>query len=106
MKKEKKKFLTSKKLNFTVLTTIFISIFQNLVYADGGEAITKAQSLLSKTAVAGGGLWAVWGLVTLGMAIKDHNGPSIGGAIWQIIGGGMIVAAGAIISSLNLSLSA
>jgi hypothetical protein len=32
-------------------------------------------------------LWAVWGIVQLGMAIKDHNGPGMGGAIWQIIGG-------------------
>ena len=53
----------------------------------GGDAINTAKELLSKAATAGGGLWAVWGLVQLGMSIKDNNGPDIGGAVWQIVGG-------------------
>jgi hypothetical protein len=50
-------------------------------------------------------LWAVWGIVQLGMAIKDHNGPGMGGAIWQIIGGAIIIAAGVAINALDLSMT-
>lgn len=75
------------------------------VFADGGSAaLTSAQNLLSKAATAGGGLWAVWGLVQLGMSIKDHDGPGMGKAIWQILGGAIIIAAGTLISSLSLSM--
>ena len=67
-----------------LMMTVFC---MNVFAADGGDAITTAKNLLSKAATAGGGLWAVWGLVTLGMSIKDSNGPGIGNAIWQILGG-------------------
>ena len=77
----------------------------NVMAADGSEAITTAKSLLSKAATAGGGLWAVWGLVTLGMSIKDSNGPGIGNAIWQILGGAIIIAAGVAIGALDLTMS-
>ncbi len=72
---------------------------------DAASAITTAKSLLSKAATAGGGLWAVWGLVTLGMSIKDSNGPGIGNAIWQILGGAIIIAAGVAIGALDLSMT-
>lgn len=104
--KEKKSFLTSKILNSALISTIFMNIFQSIVYADGGaDAINKAQSLLTKAAETGGGLWAFWGLVQLGIAIKDSNGPGIQGAIFQIVGGALIIAAGVAISSMNLSMS-
>ena len=67
-----------------LMMTVFC---MNVFAADGGDAISTAKNLLSKAATAGGGLWAVWGLVTLGMSIKDSNGPGIGNAIWQILGG-------------------
>ncbi|MBQ9518365.1 MAG: hypothetical protein IJR59_00520, partial [Firmicutes bacterium] len=60
-----------------LMMTVFC---MNVFAADGGDAITTAKNLLSKAATAGGGLWAVWGLVTLGMSIKDSNGPGIGNA--------------------------
>ncbi|HAG04138.1 MAG TPA: hypothetical protein DCG28_01750 [Lachnospiraceae bacterium] len=71
----------------------------------GATAITTAKNLLSKAATAGGGLWAVWGLVTLGMSIKDSNGPGIGNAIWQILGGAIIIAAGVAIGALDLTMA-
>ena len=92
-----------------LLTTAFVlaTFFTVNCFAagDGSEAIKTAQSLLSKAATAGGGLWAVWGLVTLGMAIKDHNGPGIGNAVWQIVGGAIIIAAGVAIGALDISMS-
>ena len=85
-----------------LMMTVFC---MNVFAADGGDAITTAKNLLSKAATAGGGLWAVWGLVTLGMSIKDSNGPGIGNAIWQILGGAIIIAAGVAIGALDLTMA-
>lgn len=49
--------------------------------------------LFTQFATIGGGLWLVWGAITTGLALKDHNGPQIQSGIWQVVGGGMIVAA-------------
>ncbi len=104
---ERQSFLTGKFLNFMVMAAIFTTFFMSfgVFAATGAEALETAKSLLSKAAVAGGGLWAVWGLVQLGMSIKDHNGPGIQGAIWQLIGGAIIIAAGSAISALDLTMS-
>lgn len=51
-------------------------------------------------AVMGGGLLCLWGVITLGTNIKDHNGPGIQQAIWQIVGGALIIAAGILFSSI------
>lgn len=103
-----RKLLYSKVMNVAVLTVIMSVCFMctTCFAADGSDAINTAKTLLSKAATAGGGLWAVWGLVTLGMAIKDHNGPGIGNAVWQIVGGAIIIAAGVAIGALDLSMSA
>lgn len=84
----KRRFIT-KSFNLLLTTAFMLTTFFTMTCfaADGSEAITTAKNLLSKAATAGGGLWAVWGLVSLGMAIKDHNGPGIGNAVWQIVGG-------------------
>lgn len=107
LNKKTNKFLTSKTLNFIVMTMIFsLFIFVMPCFCAGGaDALTSARDLLSKGATAGGGLWAVWGLVQLGMSVKDHNGPGIQGAIWQIIGGGIIIAAATIIGTIDLSMA-
>lgn len=103
-KESRKRFLTSNLCNFFVITIIMIFyVCMATCYAD---ALDIAKRLLSKGATGGGGLWAVWGLVQLGISIKDNNGPGIQGAIWQIIGGGIIIAAGKAISSLDLSFAA
>ena len=107
-KEERRNFLTSKIMNFMVMTLIFAVCLMSLTCFgdDGGvDALASAKDLLEKGATAGGGLWAVWGLVQLGMSIKDHNGPGIQGAIWQIIGGAIIIAAGAVIGKLNFNMS-
>ena len=85
-----------------LMMTVFC---MNVFAASGGDAISTAKNLLSKAATAGGGLWAVWGLVTLGMSIKDSNGPGIGNAIWQILGGAIIIAAGVAIGALDLTMA-
>lgn len=50
--------------------------------------------------IIGGGLLCLWGLVALGTAIKDHNGPGIQQAIWQVVGGALIIAAGVLFGSI------
>ena len=88
-KEARKSFICSKFMNCMALTVILtVCFFSSACFAaGGGDAINTAKELLSKAATAGGGLWAVWGLVQLGMSIKDNNGPGIGGAVWQIVGG-------------------
>lgn len=49
--------------------------------------------LLSQFAMIGGGLWLLWGAVVLAGGLKDHTGPQIQAGVWQIIGGGLILAA-------------
>lgn len=51
-------------------------------------------------AVMGGGLLCLWGVITLGTNIKDHNGPGIQQAIWQVVGGALIIAAGVLFSNI------
>ncbi len=44
-------------------------------------------------ATIGGGIWLVWGAIVTAGALRDQNGPQIQTGIWQIVGGGMIIAA-------------
>lgn len=53
-------------------------------------------------ATIGGGLLLVWGAVATGTALKDQNGPQIQSGVWQIVGGGMIIAAAQIFNSIAL----
>ena len=106
--KRKRRFMTSKTANF-IFTVAVLSIFVMAVptfAVSGTETLTAAKNLLGTGAQAAGGLIAVWGLVSLGLSIKDHNGPGIQQAVLQIVGGGIIIAAGTYIStSLDLSMS-
>lgn len=64
------------------------------------EVLSTVINLLQKGVLIGGGIWTVWGVVTLGTALKDHNGPGMQTGIWQIVGGGLIVAAAALFGTL------
>lgn len=50
-------------------------------------------SLIKTFVTIGGGLWLVWGAIVVGLALRDHQGPQIQSGIWQIVGGGLIIAA-------------
>lgn len=56
--------------------------------------------LITKFAIIGGGLWAVWGVIILAGGLKDKNGPAMQSGIWQVVGGLMIIAAAALFSSV------
>lgn len=62
--------------------------------------LNQVLSLVTKFAIIGGGLWLVWGVVVLAGGLKDKNGPALQSGIWQIVGGGLIVAAAALFSSV------
>lgn len=64
------------------------------------ELLTEVLNLVSKFAVIGGGLWLVWGVIVLAGGLKDKNGPALQSGIWQIIGGGLIIAAAALFNGL------
>ncbi|MGM0169747.1 hypothetical protein IGI39_004759 [Enterococcus sp. AZ135] len=57
--------------------------------------------LLTQFVKIGGGLWLVWGAVVLGGALKDHNGPQMQSGIWQMAGGGLIIAAAALFGTIT-----
>lgn len=58
-------------------------------------------SLVSRFAIIGGGFWLVWGVIVLAGGLKDKNGPALQSGIWQIVGGGLIIAAAALFSSIT-----
>lgn len=66
------------------------------------DMLNTILSLFTKFAIIGGGLWLVWGAIITGGALKDHNGPQIQTGVWQIVGGGLIVAAAALFQQIAL----
>lgn len=65
------------------------------------DLLNQVLDLVTKFAVIGGGLWLVWGVVVLAGGLKDKNGPALQSGIWQIVGGGMIIAAAALFKSVT-----
>jgi len=62
--------------------------------------LKQVLTLVQQFATIGGSLWLVWGVIVLAGGLKDKNGPALQSGIWQMVGGGMIVAAAAIFSTL------
>lgn len=57
--------------------------------------------LMTTAATLGGGVWLVWGVVVLAGGLKDQNGPQTQSGIWQVVGGGLIIAAALLFKSLD-----
>ena len=64
--------------------------------------LEQVLALVSKFAIIGGGLWLVWGVIILAGGLKDKNGPALQSGIWQIVGGGLIVAGAALFNNIAL----
>lgn len=64
--------------------------------------LEAALDLFVKFATVGGGLWTVWGIITLAGGLRDHNGAQTQTGMWQAIGGGMIIAAAQLFSTIAL----
>ena len=66
------------------------------------DMMSQALTLFVKIATIGGGLWTVWGVITLAGGLRDHQGPQIQSGVWQAVGGGLIVAAAQLFSNIAL----
>lgn len=66
------------------------------------DLLQQVLDLITKFAVIGGGLWLVWGAVVLAGGLKDKNGPALQSGIWQVVGGGLIIAAAALFKNIAL----
>lgn len=64
------------------------------------DLLNQVLTMITKFATIGGGLWLVWGVVVLAGGLKDKNGPALQSGIWQIVGGGLIIAAAALFNSV------
>ncbi|UAJ81783.1 hypothetical protein IT072_20785 (plasmid) [Leifsonia sp. ZF2019] len=65
------------------------------------DLLNSILQLISKVAILGGSLWLLWGVIVLAGGLKNHEGPAIQGGIWQIVGGGMIISAAALFTTLT-----
>lgn len=57
--------------------------------------------LVQRAVLAGGAIWLVIGAVILGLGLKNKEAPQIQSGIWQVVGGALITAAGAYLSSIT-----
>lgn len=64
------------------------------------DLMAKALEIVEKFAKIGGALWLLWGVVVLAGGMKDKTGPQIQSGIWQIVGGGMILATAVLFSTI------
>ena len=64
------------------------------------DLLNQVVALVQKFAVIGGGFWLLWGVVVLAGGLKDKNGPALQAGIWQIVGGGLIIAAAALFANI------
>ena len=56
------------------------------------EMVSTITSLITNVVNFAGGLLLLFGAVTLGTNLKDHNGPGISSGAWSIAGGVLIIA--------------
>ena len=66
------------------------------------DLLNSVLELFVRFAQIGGGLWLVSGAVVFGGGLKDHNGPQTQSGMWQIVGGGLILAAATLFSAIAI----
>ncbi|MDR0434307.1 MAG: hypothetical protein LBH21_04485 [Gracilibacteraceae bacterium] len=66
------------------------------------DTLHSVMDMIIKFVTFGGSLWLVWGVVILAGGLKDKNGPALQSGLWQIVGGGLIVAAAQVFGKLQL----
>ena len=64
-----------------------------------GDWIT---TLISNVVTFAGGLLLLFGAVTLGTNLKDHNGPGISSGAWAMAGGVLIIAVATYFGTLTV----
>ena len=66
------------------------------------EMVSTITSLITNVVNFAGGL-LLFGAVTLGSNLKDHNGPGISSGAWSIAGGVLIIAVATYFGTLTVS---
>ena len=64
------------------------------------ELLNQALELITILTVLGGGRWLPWGVILCAGGLKDKNGPALQSGIWQLIGGGLIIAVTALFNNV------
>lgn len=64
------------------------------------ELLKSILELISSFALLGGGLWLLWGAVVFAGGLRESNGSQTQTGIWQVVGGGMILAAAILFKTL------
>ena len=64
--------------------------------------LNELLDLFARFATAGGGIWAIWGVITLAGGLRSHDGQQTQTGMWQALGGVMIVAAGQLFKTIAI----
>lgn len=65
------------------------------------EILTSILKVVGAAVTGGGTLYAVFSLIGLGTALKQHNGPDIQSNLWGLAGAACILAAGVLVLTVN-----
>ena len=68
------------------------------------EMVSTITNLISNVVTFAGGLLLLFGAVTLGTNLKDHNGPGISSGAWAMAGGVLIIAVATYFGTLTVGL--
>lgn len=69
------------------------------------EMVSTITTLISNVVTFAGGLLLLFGAVTLGTNLKDHNGPGISSGAWAMAGGVLIIAVATYFGTLTVGIS-
>ena len=60
-------------------------------------------NIISKGLIAFGGVWTVWGIVVMAGGLNDNNGQDIKQGVLRAVGGALIIAAAAWLTTINVN---
>ncbi len=67
------------------------------------DYLGQGMSLISKGLIAFGGVWTIWGIVVLAGGLNEHNGQDIKQGMLRAVGGALIIAAAAWLTTIDFS---
>lgn len=67
------------------------------------DYLEKGFEIISKGLIAFGSAWTVWGIVVMAGGLNDHNGQDIKQGVLRAVGGALIIAAAAWLTTINVN---